>query len=368
MEVTNVLGESRQSRQRGCATQICAGEQSEEGHKSTNNFAWFTLTPGGESGHAAAPLLLPCAARKKAMNYSKWDNLEDSDDEEDTISKANKVNERAATALGKKKPAEALKLFEEARALLLPSGKPSGQQSRDLAGGILLNMAVASHQLGKHDDVVRHADAALALEPNARYDRGQIHMWRAAGLQGRGELQEAKSECTKALSFDPQNGEAGARLKQLEVQLAERDYDARDATATECNRLVEACDGELNAERWAAAKAKIEEALPLMTLTGEAGDRKRATLLQRLGIATAKLGDKEGALKVFAEAIELLDKYPKADLGLREALSQWVVGLSPRRRASSRGPRAPTRRSRRRRPRWASGTPTARSRRPRATC
>ena len=265
-----------------------------------------------------------------AMNYSKWDNLEDSDDEEDTISKANKVNERAATALGKKKPAEALKLFEEARALLLPSGKPSGQQSRDLAGGILLNMAVASHQLGKHDDVVRHADAALALEPNARYDRGQIHMWRAAGLQGRGELQEAKSECTKALSFDPQNGEAGARLKQLEVQLAERDYDARDATATECNRLVEACDGELNAERWAAAKAKIEEALPLMTLTGEAGDRKRATLLQRLGIATAKLGDKEGALKVFAEAIELLDKYPKADLGLREALSQWVVGLSPK--------------------------------------
>ena len=114
------------------------------------------------------------------------------------------------------------------------------------------------------------------------------------------------------------------------MQLAERDYDARDATATECNRLVEACDGELNAERWAAAKAKIEEALPLMTLTGEAGDRKRATLLQRLGIATAKLGDKEGALKVFAEAIELLDKYPKADLGLREALSQWVVGLSPK--------------------------------------
>ena len=52
-----------------------------------------------------------------------------------------------------------LKLFEEARALLLPSGKPSGQQSRDLAGGILLNMAVASHQLGKHDDVVRHADS-----------------------------------------------------------------------------------------------------------------------------------------------------------------------------------------------------------------
>ena len=36
---------------------------------------------------------------KSAMNYSKWDNLEDSDDEEDTISKANKVNERAATAL-----------------------------------------------------------------------------------------------------------------------------------------------------------------------------------------------------------------------------------------------------------------------------
>ena len=269
------------------------------------------------------------AAHKSAMNYSKWDNLEDSDDEEDTISKANKVNERAATALGKKKPAEALKLFEEARALLLPSGKPSGQQSRDLAGGILLNMAVASHQLGKHDDVVRHADAALALEPNARYDRGQIHMWRAAGLQGRGELQEAKSECTKALSFDPQNGEAGARLKQLEVQLAERDYDARDATATECNRLVEACDGELNAERWAAAKAKIEEALP-DDADGRGGHRKRATLLQRLGIATAKLGDKEGALKVFAEAIELLDKYPKADLGLREALSQWVVGLSPK--------------------------------------
>ena len=35
-------------------------------------------------------------------------------------------------------------------------------------------------------------------------------------------------------------------------------------------------------------------------------------------------------MKVFAEAIELLDKYPKADLGLREALSQWVVGLSPK--------------------------------------
>ena len=259
------------------------------------------------------------------MNYSKWDNLEDSDDEEDTISKANKVNERAATALGKKKPAEALKLFEEARALLLPSGKPSGQQSRDLAGGILLNMAVASHQLGKHDDVVRHADAALALEPNARYDRGQIHVARG-GAAGAASCR-AKSECTKALSFDPQNGEAGARLKQLEVQLAERDYDARGATATGATGWSRR-DGELNAERWAAAKAKIEEALPLMTLTGEAGDRKRATLLQRLGIATAKLGDK-GRAEVFAEAIELLDKY-EADLGPREALSQWVVGLSPK--------------------------------------
>ena len=86
--------------------------------------------------------------------YSKWDNLDDSDDDDDALEKANALNERGSkllTGQGKTpQPEAALKCFEQACKELLRDGKPVSSDARDLAGGVMLNMAVAAHELKRH--------------------------------------------------------------------------------------------------------------------------------------------------------------------------------------------------------------------------
>lgn len=88
-------------------------------------------------------------------NYSKWDNLDDSDDEADNaLEKAQALNERGSkllTGQGKApQPEAALECFEQACKQLLRDGKPVSSDARDLAGGLMLNMAVAAHELKRH--------------------------------------------------------------------------------------------------------------------------------------------------------------------------------------------------------------------------
>ena len=90
--------------------------------------------------------------------YSKWDNLDDSDDEADNaLEKAQALNERGSkllTGQGKAaQPEAALECFEQACKQLLHNGKPISSDARDLAGGVMLNMAVAAHELKRHSPV-----------------------------------------------------------------------------------------------------------------------------------------------------------------------------------------------------------------------
>mgnify|MGYP001286868423 CR=1 FL=1 len=90
--------------------------------------------------------------------YSKWDHLDDSDDEADNaLEKAQALNERGSkllTGQGKAaQPEAALECFEQACKQLLHNGKPISSDARDLAGGVMLNMAVAAHELKRHSPV-----------------------------------------------------------------------------------------------------------------------------------------------------------------------------------------------------------------------
>ena len=90
--------------------------------------------------------------------YSKWDNLDDSDDEADNaLEKAQALNERGSkllTGQGKAaQPEAALECFEQACKQLLHNGKPISSDARDLAGGVMLNMAVAAHELKRDSPV-----------------------------------------------------------------------------------------------------------------------------------------------------------------------------------------------------------------------
>ena len=90
--------------------------------------------------------------------YSKWDSLDDSDDEADNaLEKAQALNERGSkllTGQGKAaQPEAALECFEQACKQLLHNGKPISSDARDLAGGVMLNMAVAAHELKRHTPV-----------------------------------------------------------------------------------------------------------------------------------------------------------------------------------------------------------------------
>ena len=161
-------------------------------------------------------------------NYSKWDNIDDSDDEADNaMERAQALNERGSKLLtgqgSKRQPAAALECFEQAcKQLLQSNGKPINSDARDLAGGILLNMAVAAHDLKRHQKVVEHATAVLNLEPANAYDRGQAHMWRATGREGLGQLKEAIDDLKVTLKLDPSNAEAGTRLSNAERQRSPR--------------------------------------------------------------------------------------------------------------------------------------------------
>ena len=183
--------------------------------------------------------------------YSKWDNLDDSDDEADNaLEKAQALNERGSkllTGQGKAaQPEAALECFEQACKQLLHNGKPISSDARDLAGGVMLNMAVAAHELKRHspvesravlgsatvgssrspgtlslgssrwppslpphacrlpsrrhESVVTHAAAVLDLEPANAYDRGQAHMWCAVGRQALGDLRGAIEDLKARLS------------------------------------------------------------------------------------------------------------------------------------------------------------------------
>ena len=100
--------------------------------------------------------------------YAKWDNLDDSDDEADNaLEKAQALNERGSkllTGQGKvPQPEAALECFEQACKQLLRNGKPVSSDARDLAGGVMLNMAVAAHELKCHSLLSRAAVMAPQL-------------------------------------------------------------------------------------------------------------------------------------------------------------------------------------------------------------
>lgn len=273
-------------------------------------------------------------------NYSKWDNIEDSDDDaDDAMERAQALNERGTKLLmgqGKKpQPEAALEVFEQARKQLLQNGKPVSSDARDLAGGVLLNMAVAAHDLKRHEKVVEHATAVLDLEPANPYDRGQAYMWRAAGREQLGELREAIDDLKVALKLDPSNAEAGQRLANAERLCAAADYEAREERAKRANALLERAEAALVAKQWAEAKVACSAALPLLG-TGQDFYRKRASVLHWLGVATASLGDVAAGRQHLVEAKGLLDEHDerqgefekKKNSGqedtLRKNLDEWL--------------------------------------------
>ena len=282
-------------------------------------------------------------------NYSKWDNLDDSDDEDaanDTLERARGLSERAAGLLlsiatmpfaskhgevSVSKAAEAFGMLEDAKKLLFDRhGKPISSVARDMAGGLLLNMAVAAHDLKRPQEVHDAAVAALALEPTIPYDRSQAHMWRGVGHEGLGRLKEAVEDLKVAVKLDSGNAEAGQRLANAERLLGAAEYVEREEKAIKANSLIERAEAALKAEDYTEAKALCSAALPLVP---DFVPEKRAALLLRLGVATVHLGDGPRAREHLLQARELLAKRAeqgkmKDDDGkVRATVEEWLERL-----------------------------------------
>ena len=264
---------------------------------------------------------------------SKWDDFEDSDDDNDAIDAANQLNTRGGQLLHGD-PEEAFSLFKDAHAKLRrKDGSLVSDVVRDLAGGIELNLAVAANRLKRWPDVVAHADAALALVPDlptSGYDRSQALMWRAAGREKLGELREALADLRAAQKLYPDSAEVPQMIKRVERLMAAADYDAREAAAVRCNELLERADEAIKGERWREALVAATAALPLLRCGAgdEGSERKKAFILQRAGIASAKLGEAEAAKGHFDAALALVKEHKcvKKD-GLDDSLEAWRASL-----------------------------------------
>lgn len=268
-------------------------------------------------------------------NYAKWDSIDDSDDEtnaaNDAMEQANGLSERACGLIQSGRAAEAYSTLESARKLLFDRhGKPTSSDARDLAGGLLLNMAVAAHDLKRPQQVYDAAVAALALEPTAPYDRSQAHMWRGVGHEGLGRLKEAVQDLKVAVKLDSGNAEAGQRLANAERLLGAAEYVEREEKAAKANSLIERAEAALKAEDYTEAKALCAAALPLVP---DFVPEKRAALLLRLGVATVHLGDGPRARDHLLKARELLTKRAEqgkmkdGDGTVRTTVDEWLERL-----------------------------------------
>ena len=79
---------------------------------------------------------------------------------------------------------------------------------------LLLNLAACAHSDGRHTEALTHAEAALALSPDAT----KAHYRKGQALRGLGRLVEAGAAFSAVIKLEPQNRQAHAELAALAAE------------------------------------------------------------------------------------------------------------------------------------------------------
>ena len=79
---------------------------------------------------------------------------------------------------------------------------------------LLLNSAMCAHTDGRHTEALTHAEAALALSPDAT----KAHYRKGQALRGLGRRVEAEAAFSAVIKLDPQNRQAHAELAALAAE------------------------------------------------------------------------------------------------------------------------------------------------------
>ena len=83
-----------------------------------------------------------------------------------------------------------------------------------LEAALLLNLAACAHSDGRHTEALTHAEAALALSPDAT----KAHYRKGQALRGLGRLVEAGAAFSAVIKLEPQNRQAHAELAALAAE------------------------------------------------------------------------------------------------------------------------------------------------------
>ena len=83
-----------------------------------------------------------------------------------------------------------------------------------LEAALLLNSAACAHGDGRHAEALTHAEAALALSPDA----AKAHYRRGQALRGLGRLAEAEAAFSAVVKLEPHNRQAHAELAALAAE------------------------------------------------------------------------------------------------------------------------------------------------------
>jgi len=96
-----------------------------------------------------------------------------------------------------------------------------------LEAALLLNSAACAYSDGRHTEALAHAEAALALSPDAT----KAHYRKGQALRGLGRLAEAKAAFSAVVKLEPQNRQAHTELAALAAEATPAAAAAGEAAA-----------------------------------------------------------------------------------------------------------------------------------------
>ena len=103
-------------------------------------------------------------------------------------------------------------LLRSSRASTATAAEASPLDALEVA--LLLNSAMCAHTDGRHTEALTHAEAALALSPDAT----KAHYRKGQALRGLGRRVEAEAAFSAVIKLDPQNRQAHAELAALAAE------------------------------------------------------------------------------------------------------------------------------------------------------
>lgn len=171
-----------------------------------------------------------------ANDYSRFDDISDSDDESDTVKdKSSKSvaacihdagvsKEKGNGHFGRQENKEAvdaynagIKSLEETSKAPTAANSAQRQEIEALTVSLQLNLAMASIKLHQWNAAVKATNAVIQKDPS----NVKALFRRAAARQGLGSFQEAKADLTRLVAIDPENRPAKVELQKLKKRLVE---------------------------------------------------------------------------------------------------------------------------------------------------